>query len=179
MSIKLCIVLRIILCKKQQQQSSLNVAIIRDCSGIWKKCVCAQVRGCDYFFVKWHDENKALGAKLSWWCVIIAEWVDGSYLFFWSVLKRHVCMCEYKHKAWHQTPDQLTDKSRGHWASGTAAPLLQDSTSAVYKKARTVGLSPIVPAEGNDLFISYVHMQLIKTILESQLWGCYVNLVDI
>lgn len=78
-------------------------------------------------------------------------------------------MCEYKHKAQHQTPDRLTDKSQGHWASGTAAPLLQDSTSAVYKKARTVGLSPIVPAEGNDLFISYVPIQPRKTIFESQL----------
>ena len=90
-----------------------------------KKKVCPRtyvyVGGTTVSFVKRRDENKAMGVKLSWWCVISAEWVEWLYLL---LKKACVCVCEYMHKAQHQTPDRLTDKSRGHWASGLLLLLL-------------------------------------------------------
>lgn len=153
MSIKLCVFfLKFfieIFCTKTQ--GPLNMAIIRDSSVIWKQCVCAHVGV--WLCVLWSDMMKTknyldVSSMQSGWSDL--------HLLFCSVLKKPVCMCEYMHKSWHQTPDRLTDKSRGHWASGAAAaaaPLLQDPTSAAFKKTRTVGLSTIsmVPAEWSDL----------------------------
>lgn len=176
-SIKPRVVLGIILRKNTQLSECGNHK--GQPSDMEKVClhVCVWVWGGACFVMK----TKQCGAELSWWCVIIAEWADWLHLLFWSVLKRHVCMREHKHDAWHQTPDRLTDKSWGWRASGAAAPPLQDSTSAVYKKARTVGLSPIssVPAERNDLFISHVRTQALKTISEFPWEGCYIKLAHV